>query len=292
MKTLVDRQSDRWMYAMLFLSDGVAGSSVLLCVHKSQVYIFDSHSQNGKGQVVSNGTSVLLKFSKLLDCFLYIQVQAWNMNSLLFDLTEIHVIEQNSMMASYFTEQLLQPHVVGQGMSGVKVTDESVSMNNMSDETDIQNKPVRKRDKAKTRKEQSQQLVKAKCCAVETDEKNTPEVVVKQHKHDKVRDQKDKNKLFMERHHTSQETQSTPDVEMTDDVQASQSEAERPTVLKTPQHDCAKTHREKNHSNMQKVRADNSQSPPAMSDREKCMQKYNEAIAHGPIYVCTVYWQT
>ncbi len=72
MKTIVDRQSDRWTYAVLCLSDGVAGSSVLLCIHKSQVYIFDSHSQNGKGQVVPNGTSVLLKFPKLLDCFLYI----------------------------------------------------------------------------------------------------------------------------------------------------------------------------------------------------------------------------
>ncbi len=51
-----------------------------------------------------------------------------NINSLLFDLMEIHVIGQNSMMASYFAKQVLQPYVLGQGTSGVKVTDESALM--------------------------------------------------------------------------------------------------------------------------------------------------------------------
>ncbi len=211
------------------------------------------------------------------------------MNTLLFDLTEIHVIEQNSMMASYFAEQLLQPHVVNQGTSGVQVTGESGLMNRETAETKVCKKPMTKWEKVKAQKEQKSKYMQRKQNVVETDEeKGTPEVAVKTQKCNKAKEWKEKNRLWME-HQKSSQVKEVVDVEMTDDMQPSQSETEkRPTPSKRPQHDCAKVNKDKHHEHMKKVRAENSESKPATSDWEKCMQKYNEAIAHGPIYVCTV----
>ena len=64
-------------YGILTLADGNDGASVLLCVKEGNYYIFDSHSRDVFGNVVPNGTSVLLhmrthnafmKYIKTLGC--------------------------------------------------------------------------------------------------------------------------------------------------------------------------------------------------------------------------------
>ena len=49
-----------WTYGVLTLADVNTGSSVLLCVKQGNYYIFDSHSRDKFGKIISNGTSVLL----------------------------------------------------------------------------------------------------------------------------------------------------------------------------------------------------------------------------------------
>ena len=69
--------SQQWTYGILTLADGNDGASVLLCVKQGNYYIFDSHSRDVFGNVVPNGTSVLLhmrthnafmKYIKTLGC--------------------------------------------------------------------------------------------------------------------------------------------------------------------------------------------------------------------------------
>ena len=50
----------QWTYGILTLADRNDGASVLLCVKQGNYYIFDSHSRDTFGNVVANGTSVLL----------------------------------------------------------------------------------------------------------------------------------------------------------------------------------------------------------------------------------------
>ena len=50
----------QWTYGILTLADRNDGASVLLCVKEGNYYIFDSHSRDTFGNVVANGTSVLL----------------------------------------------------------------------------------------------------------------------------------------------------------------------------------------------------------------------------------------
>ena len=50
----------QWTYGVLTLADVNTGSSVLLCVKQGNYYIFDSHSRDVFGNIISNGTSVLL----------------------------------------------------------------------------------------------------------------------------------------------------------------------------------------------------------------------------------------
>ena len=54
------QNSQEWTYGILTLADGNNGASVLLCVKQGNYYIFDSHSRDTFGNMVANGTSVLL----------------------------------------------------------------------------------------------------------------------------------------------------------------------------------------------------------------------------------------
>ena len=65
--------SQQWTYGILTLADGNDGSSVLLCVKQGNYYIFDSHSRDVFGNVVPNGTSVLLHMKTQNACMKYIK---------------------------------------------------------------------------------------------------------------------------------------------------------------------------------------------------------------------------
>ena len=50
----------QFTYGVLTIADGNSGASVLLCVQQKNYYIFDSHSRDNFGNVIPDGTSVLL----------------------------------------------------------------------------------------------------------------------------------------------------------------------------------------------------------------------------------------
>ena len=55
-------QSKQYVYVVLCIGDLHGSSASLLCLSKNNIYIFDPHSVNMRGEPVSNGTSTLLHF--------------------------------------------------------------------------------------------------------------------------------------------------------------------------------------------------------------------------------------
>ena len=55
-------QSKQYVYGVLCIGDHCGSSASLLCLSKSNIYIFDPRSVNMRGEPVSNGTSGLLHF--------------------------------------------------------------------------------------------------------------------------------------------------------------------------------------------------------------------------------------
>ena len=52
----------------------MGGFTTALKKHHNHFYLFDSHSQDSRGLSVVDGTSVLMKFSDLIEVEIYIQV--------------------------------------------------------------------------------------------------------------------------------------------------------------------------------------------------------------------------
>ena len=53
-------QSKQYVYGVLYIGDHPDSSATLLCLSKSDIYIFDPHGVSMKEEPVSNGTSALL----------------------------------------------------------------------------------------------------------------------------------------------------------------------------------------------------------------------------------------
>ena len=79
--------SQQWTYGVLTLADGNDGSSVLLCVKQGNYYIFDSHSRDVFGNVVPNGTSVLLHMKAHNACMKYIKTIGYQLAASKFEIT-------------------------------------------------------------------------------------------------------------------------------------------------------------------------------------------------------------
>ena len=76
-----------WTYGVLTLADVNTGSSVLLCVKQGNYYIFDSHSRDTFGKIISNGTSVLLHMRTHNGFIKYIKSIADDLNATQFEIT-------------------------------------------------------------------------------------------------------------------------------------------------------------------------------------------------------------
>ena len=77
----------QWTYGILTLADGSDGASVLLCVKQGNYYIFDSHSRDVFGNVVPNGTSVLLHMKTHNACMKYINTIGCQLAASQFEIT-------------------------------------------------------------------------------------------------------------------------------------------------------------------------------------------------------------
>ena len=81
-KTMENRQA--WTYGILTLADEWNGASVLICVKEGNYYIFDKY-----GNVVSNGTSVLLHFQNRNGLIRYIRNVAHQLHASQFELVPL-----------------------------------------------------------------------------------------------------------------------------------------------------------------------------------------------------------
>ena len=81
-----------WTYGVLTLADVNTGSSVLLCVKQGNYNIFDSHSRDTFGKIISNGTSVLLHMRTHNGFIKYIKSIADELNATQFEITVLSPI--------------------------------------------------------------------------------------------------------------------------------------------------------------------------------------------------------
>ena len=81
-----------WTYGVLTLADVNSGSSVLLCVKQGNYYIFDSHSRDKFGKIISNGTAVLLHMRTHNGFIKYIKSIADDLNATQFEITVLSPI--------------------------------------------------------------------------------------------------------------------------------------------------------------------------------------------------------
>ena len=81
-----------WTYGVLTLADVNTGSSVLLCVTQGNYYIFDSYSRDTFGNIISNGTSVLLHLKTHNGLIKYIKSIADELNESQFEITVLSPI--------------------------------------------------------------------------------------------------------------------------------------------------------------------------------------------------------
>ena len=80
------QNSQEWTYGILTLADGNNGASVLLCVKQGNYYIFDSHSRDTFGNMVANGTSVLLHLKTHNGFIKYIKSIGYQLHATQFEI--------------------------------------------------------------------------------------------------------------------------------------------------------------------------------------------------------------
>ena len=101
-------QSKQYVYGVLCIGDHHGSSATLLCLSKSNIYIFDPHSVSMRGEPVSNGTSALLHFFSRTKMIQYLHTK-YNTNlSLIFNISIVHCTQTNQSIVNYFEDQRYQ----------------------------------------------------------------------------------------------------------------------------------------------------------------------------------------
>ena len=98
-------QSKQYVYGVLCIGDYHGSSASLLCLSKSNIYIFHLHSVNIRGEPVSNGTSALQHFFSSAKMIEYLR-KKYNTNlSLIFTISIVHCSQTNQSIVNYFEDQ-------------------------------------------------------------------------------------------------------------------------------------------------------------------------------------------
>ena len=101
-------RSKQYVYGVLFIGDHHGSYASLLCLFKSNIYIFDPHSVNMRGEPVSNGTSALLHFFSRTNMIEYLS-KKYNTNlSLIFNISIVHCTQTNQSIVNYFEHHRYQ----------------------------------------------------------------------------------------------------------------------------------------------------------------------------------------
>ena len=82
----------QFTYGVLTIADGNSGASVLLCVQDKNYYIFDSHSRDNFGNVIANGTSVLLHIKRCNGFIKYIRSISNQLCATQFEITVLAAV--------------------------------------------------------------------------------------------------------------------------------------------------------------------------------------------------------
>ena len=101
-------QSKQYVYGVLCIGDHHGSSASLLCLSKSNIYIFDPHSVNMRGEPVSNGTSALLHFFSRTKMIQYLHKKYITNLSLIFNITIVQCTQTNQSIVNYFEDQRYQ----------------------------------------------------------------------------------------------------------------------------------------------------------------------------------------
>ena len=101
-------QSKQYVYGVLCIGDHHGSSASLLCLSKSNIYIFDPHSVNMRGEPVSNGTSALLHFFSRTKMIQYLRKKYITNLSLIFNITIVQCTQTNQSIVNYFEDQRYQ----------------------------------------------------------------------------------------------------------------------------------------------------------------------------------------
>ena len=101
-------QSKQYVYSVLCIGDHHGSSASLLCLYKINIYIFDPHSVNMRGEPVSNGTSPLLHFFSRTKMIEYLCKKCITNVSLIFNISVVHCTQTNQSIVNYFEGQRYQ----------------------------------------------------------------------------------------------------------------------------------------------------------------------------------------
>ena len=101
-------QSKQYVYGVLCIGNHHGSSATLLCLSKSNIYIFDPHSVSTRGEPVSNGTSALPHIFSRTKMIQYLHTK-YNINlSLIFNISIVHCTQTNQSIVNYFEDQRYQ----------------------------------------------------------------------------------------------------------------------------------------------------------------------------------------
>ena len=101
-------QSKQYVYGVLCIGDHHGSSASLLCLSKSNIYIFDPHSVNMRGEPVSNGTSALLCFFSRTKMIQYLRKKYIINLSLISNITIVQCTQTKQSIVNYFEDQRYQ----------------------------------------------------------------------------------------------------------------------------------------------------------------------------------------
>ena len=115
-------QSKQYVDGVLCIGDHHGSSASLLCSSKSNIYIFDPHSVNMRGEPVSNGTSALLYFFPRTKMIEYLRKKYITNLSLIFKISIVQCTKTNQSIINYLEDQ---------GYQSFKIRMLTVNMNKM-----------------------------------------------------------------------------------------------------------------------------------------------------------------
>ena len=307
----------QFTYGVLTIADGNSGASVLLCVQQKNYYIFDSHSRDNFGNVIPDGTSVLLHIKSRNGLIKYIRSISNQLCATQFEITVLAPVSRGYHRMMQETQ-----HSQRKTFNSTKKEENNKEKNTSQSEPNerfkaMQKKTENKKQHDKNRKHQTydrkrkqvditdEQLTesrkRSKCAKIENDnsssnieeKSNTHKRKSSQDSHFATIEQTSKPKKKNQRKHDI--SQSTKDKEDSEYVKKRQNTKDRKKPKST------QVKKDKNNQNKNVNDSNNIISEEEIENgiiqndtvnMDECLKLFNVKISNGPVYVCTICLQT